>query len=52
MFYKFNKKMQAGQYEKDIEQMRKSTKEEYVATLKRKSSGFSYGASKYRGVFK
>ncbi|KAK1352135.1 hypothetical protein POM88_053639 [Heracleum sosnowskyi] len=39
-------------YEKDIEEMKNSTKEEYVASIKRKSSGFSWGASKYRGVFK
>ncbi|KAK1352137.1 Aintegumenta [Heracleum sosnowskyi] len=39
-------------YEKDIEEMKNSTKEEYVASLKRKSSGFSWGASKYKGVFK
>ncbi|KAG7979373.1 hypothetical protein I3843_05G128400 [Carya illinoinensis] len=37
-------------YEMEIEIMRTVTKEEYLATLRRKSSGFSRGVSKYRGV--
>ncbi|XP_061360826.1 AP2-like ethylene-responsive transcription factor BBM1 [Gastrolobium bilobum] len=37
-------------YEKEIEIMQTMTKEEYLATLRRKSSGFSRGLSKYRGV--
>ncbi|XP_020213489.1 AP2-like ethylene-responsive transcription factor At1g16060 [Cajanus cajan] len=37
-------------YEKEIEIMQTMTKEEYLATLRRKSSGFSRGVSKYRGV--
>ncbi|CAK7323055.1 unnamed protein product [Dovyalis caffra] len=37
-------------YEKEIEIMQTVTKEEYLATLRRKSSGFSRGVSKYRGV--
>ncbi|KAK7266325.1 hypothetical protein RIF29_18968 [Crotalaria pallida] len=37
-------------YEKEIELMQTMTKEEYLATLRRKSSGFSRGVSKYRGV--
>ncbi|XP_062106691.1 AP2-like ethylene-responsive transcription factor At1g79700 [Humulus lupulus] len=37
-------------YEKEIEIMLTVTKEEYLATLRRKSSGFSRGVSKYRGV--
>ncbi|KAF9625498.1 hypothetical protein IFM89_023434 [Coptis chinensis] len=37
-------------YEKEIETMQNLTKEEYLACLRRKSSGFSRGASKYRGV--
>ncbi|MED6192073.1 hypothetical protein PIB30_006570 [Stylosanthes scabra] len=37
-------------YEKEIEVMQTMTKEEYLATLRRKSSGFSRGVSKYRGV--
>ncbi|CAI9780658.1 unnamed protein product [Fraxinus pennsylvanica] len=37
-------------YEEEIEFMQTVTKEEYLASLRRKSSGFSRGASKYRGV--
>ncbi|CAI9752685.1 unnamed protein product [Fraxinus pennsylvanica] len=37
-------------YEKEIEIMQTATKEEYLASLRRKSSGFSRGVSKYRGV--
>ncbi|KAK4272023.1 hypothetical protein QN277_020630 [Acacia crassicarpa] len=37
-------------YMKEIEIMQTMTKEEYLATLRRKSSGFSRGVSKYRGV--
>ncbi|XVE83839.1 hypothetical protein DITRI_Ditri16bG0119900 [Diplodiscus trichospermus] len=37
-------------YEKEIEIMQTMTKEEYLASLRRKSSGFSRGVSKYRGV--
>ncbi|KAF5735524.1 hypothetical protein HS088_TW15G01031 [Tripterygium wilfordii] len=37
-------------YEKEIEIMQTVSKEEYLATLRRKSSGFSRGVSKYRGV--
>ncbi|KAG5013900.1 hypothetical protein JHK86_026161 [Glycine max] len=37
-------------YEKEIQIMQTMTKEEYLATLRRKSSGFSRGVSKYRGV--
>ncbi|KAJ7974445.1 AP2-like ethylene-responsive transcription factor [Quillaja saponaria] len=37
-------------YEKEIEIMQRMTKEEYLASLRRKSSGFSRGVSKYRGV--
>ncbi|XP_024978318.1 AP2-like ethylene-responsive transcription factor At1g16060 [Cynara cardunculus var. scolymus] len=37
-------------YEKEIEIMEDLTKEEYLASLRRKSSGFSRGVSKYRGV--
>ncbi|KAE8664681.1 Ethylene-responsive transcription factor WRI1 [Hibiscus syriacus] len=37
-------------YEKEIEEMKKATKEEYLACLRRQSSGFSRGVSKYRGV--
>ncbi|GFY87045.1 ARIA-interacting double AP2 domain protein [Actinidia rufa] len=37
-------------YEKEIDIMQTVTKEEYLASLRRKSSGFSRGLSKYRGV--
>ncbi|XP_041016224.1 AP2-like ethylene-responsive transcription factor At1g16060 [Juglans microcarpa x Juglans regia] len=37
-------------YEREIEIMRTVTKEEYLASLRRRSSGFSRGVSKYRGV--
>ncbi|CAL2250299.1 unnamed protein product [Prunus armeniaca] len=37
-------------YEEEIEIMQTVTKEEYLASLRRKSSGFSRGVSKYRGV--
>ncbi|KAL8210969.1 hypothetical protein R6Q57_005406 [Mikania cordata] len=37
-------------YEKEIKIMQTLTKEEYLALLRRRSSGFSRGVSKYRGV--
>ncbi|KAK1298968.1 Ethylene-responsive transcription factor WRI1 [Acorus calamus] len=37
-------------YEKELEIMQNVSKEEYLASLRRKSSGFSRGVSKYRGV--
>ncbi|XAR63573.1 hypothetical protein NMG60_11023550 [Bertholletia excelsa] len=37
-------------YNKEIEEMEKLSKEEYLASLRRRSSGFSRGVSKYRGV--
>ncbi|KAM7251688.1 hypothetical protein ACFE04_023571 [Oxalis oulophora] len=37
-------------YEKELEIMQIMTKEEYLASLRRRSSGFSRGVSKYRGV--
>ncbi|KAK8661074.1 hypothetical protein V6N13_051976 [Hibiscus sabdariffa] len=37
-------------YEKELEEMKNMTKQEFVASLRRKSSGFSRGASIYRGV--
>ncbi|XP_061342605.1 AP2-like ethylene-responsive transcription factor BBM [Gastrolobium bilobum] len=39
-----------SQYEKELEEMKNMTRQEYVASLRRKSSGFSRGASIYRGV--
>ncbi|XP_047317485.1 ethylene-responsive transcription factor WRI1-like [Impatiens glandulifera] len=37
-------------YEIEIEAMKNQTREEYLASLRRRSSGFSRGMSKYRGV--
>ncbi|GAA0140234.1 DNA-binding transcription factor [Lithospermum erythrorhizon] len=37
-------------YEKEIEDMKNMTRQEFVAAIRRKSSGFSRGASQYRGV--
>ncbi|XP_073044669.1 AP2-like ethylene-responsive transcription factor AIL7 [Primulina eburnea] len=37
-------------YTKEIEDMKNETKQEFIASLRRKSSGFSRGASIYRGV--
>ncbi|KAL2612837.1 hypothetical protein R1flu_024529 [Riccia fluitans] len=37
-------------YTRDIKEMQSLTREEYLASLRRKSSGFSRGVSKYRGV--
>ncbi|XP_012437170.1 AP2-like ethylene-responsive transcription factor ANT [Gossypium raimondii] len=37
-------------YQKELEEMKNMTRQEYVAHLRRKSSGFSRGASMYRGV--
>ncbi|BAT89626.1 hypothetical protein VIGAN_06062400 [Vigna angularis var. angularis] len=39
-----------GNYTKDLEEIDKVSKEEYLASLRRQSSGFSRGISKYRGV--
>ncbi|KAL2531144.1 AP2-like ethylene-responsive transcription factor AIL6 [Abeliophyllum distichum] len=37
-------------YTKELEEMKHATKQEFIASLRRKSSGFSRGASIYRGV--
>lgn len=37
-------------YEDDLKDMEDQSKEEYIGSLRRKSSGFSRGVSKYRGV--
>jgi hypothetical protein len=42
--------MQIETYTTEIEEMQRVTREEYLASLRRKSSGFSRGVSKYRGV--
>ncbi|EOA38746.1 hypothetical protein CARUB_v10010918mg [Capsella rubella] len=39
-------------YEEDMKEMESQSKEEYIGSLRRKSSGFSRGVSKYRGVAK
>ncbi|XP_045083528.2 AP2-like ethylene-responsive transcription factor At1g16060 [Aegilops tauschii subsp. strangulata] len=39
-------------YKDELERMQRVTREEYVAILRRDSSGFARGASKYRGVAK
>ncbi|GLJ50099.1 hypothetical protein SUGI_1065610 [Cryptomeria japonica] len=39
-----------AEYEKELEEMKFKSKYEYVTILRRKSSGFSRGASAYRGV--
>ncbi|WCJ32488.1 AP2-like ethylene-responsive transcription factor At1g16060 [Euphorbia peplus] len=39
-----------SEYKKEVETMENVTKEEYLATLRRRSSGFSRGVSRYRGV--
>uniref|UniRef100_A0A804IJ90 AP2/ERF domain-containing protein n=1 Tax=Musa acuminata subsp. malaccensis TaxID=214687 RepID=A0A804IJ90_MUSAM len=41
---------QVSDYDKEIQVMQSVTKEEYLASIRRKSSGFSRGVSKYRGV--
>lgn len=42
--------MQLDTYAKEYEEMQAMSKEEYLASLRRRSSGFSRGVSKYRGV--
>ncbi|KAL7114341.1 hypothetical protein ACP275_04G115100 [Erythranthe tilingii] len=37
-------------YEDELKEMEGQSKEEYICSLRRKSSGFSRGVSKYRGV--
>ncbi|CAA2965117.1 AP2-like ethylene-responsive transcription factor At1g16060 [Olea europaea subsp. europaea] len=37
-------------YEKELMEMEGQSREEYIGSIRRKSSGFSRGASKYRGV--
>ncbi|KAL6552125.1 hypothetical protein OROGR_008279 [Orobanche gracilis] len=37
-------------YTKEVEEMKHATRQEFIASLRRKSSGFSRGASIYRGV--
>ncbi|PKI52382.1 hypothetical protein CRG98_027308 [Punica granatum] len=37
-------------YQKELKEMEGQSREEYIGSLRRKSSGFSRGVSKYRGV--
>ncbi|KAH0662830.1 hypothetical protein KY284_027761 [Solanum tuberosum] len=37
-------------YEKEIKEMESQSREEFIGSLRRKSSGFSRGVSRYRGV--
>ncbi|XP_065020621.1 APETALA2-like protein 1 isoform X2 [Musa acuminata AAA Group] len=39
-----------GDYEEDLKEMKNLPKEEFVHALRRQSTGFSRGSSKYRGV--
>ncbi|KAM7262214.1 hypothetical protein ACFE04_021291 [Oxalis oulophora] len=47
---KLEKGVKVSTYFKEIEEMQHATKQEFIASLRRKSSGFSRGASMYRGV--
>ncbi|XP_073003504.1 AP2-like ethylene-responsive transcription factor At1g79700 [Typha latifolia] len=40
----------ASTYEEEMKEMEGQSREEYIGSLRRKSSGFSRGVSKYRGV--
>ncbi|KAL1292644.1 AP2-like ethylene-responsive transcription factor At1g16060 [Arachis ipaensis] len=40
----------ASNYQEELKDMEGQSKEEYIGSLRRKSSGFSRGVSKYRGV--
>ncbi|KAM7275927.1 hypothetical protein ACFE04_017793 [Oxalis oulophora] len=42
--------LSVSNYSKELEDMKVATKQEFIASLRRKSSGFSRGASIYRGV--
>lgn len=44
--------MQVDTYKQECEKMQRMTREEYIASLRRVSSGFTRGVSKYRGVAK
>ncbi|WJX48691.1 hypothetical protein P8452_35220 [Trifolium repens] len=41
---------QVSNYQEELKEMEGQSKEEYIGSLRRKSSGFSRGVSKYRGV--
>ncbi|THU66342.1 hypothetical protein C4D60_Mb05t13140 [Musa balbisiana] len=40
----------ASAYQEELKDMENQSREEYIGSLRRKSSGFSRGVSKYRGV--
>ncbi|XP_038718679.1 AP2-like ethylene-responsive transcription factor At1g16060 [Tripterygium wilfordii] len=40
----------SSNYQEELKEMEGQSKEEYIGSLRRKSSGFSRGVSKYRGV--
>ena len=42
--------MQFDTYREEYERMQSMTREKYLASLRRSSSGFARGVSKYRGV--
>jgi hypothetical protein len=42
--------MQVEDYSSEMPEMEGVSREEYLASLRRRSSGFSRGVSKYRGV--
>ncbi|PQQ08681.1 hypothetical protein Pyn_14568 [Prunus yedoensis var. nudiflora] len=48
--HKGRRESKVPDYENEIEIMNTLSKEEYLASLRRRSSGFSRGVSKYRGV--
>ncbi|KAG8388202.1 hypothetical protein BUALT_Bualt02G0101200 [Buddleja alternifolia] len=47
---KTRKEDKPSTYENELKDMEAQSKEEYIGSLRRKSSGFSRGVSKYRGV--
>jgi hypothetical protein len=42
--------VQVEDYSSEMPEMEAASREEYLASLRRRSSGFSRGVSKYRGV--
>lgn len=50
LMYVYKIELQLERYEKEMEVMEAVSRDEYLASLRRRSSGFSRGVSKYRGV--
>ncbi|THU51493.1 hypothetical protein C4D60_Mb06t31610 [Musa balbisiana] len=48
--YHFTHLFPISTYQQELEKMEGQSKEEYIGSLRRKSSGFSRGVSRYRGV--